>query len=174
MTGAMHDRVAPVLLSISVLLASAALAGCPSKASESKDAQAPAQAGHGSDSSDASGPLASLESEPFAQEAWTVEGKPWPMIHWARADVRVSASCRTPEGRLACEALAQLRGAPIEVPKRSLDGRMSAGVKACMQTGRNVLVGRGPSGNEDSFCRFQDGSLLSTGALETYGIRVQE
>ena len=61
---------------------------------------------------------------------------------------------------------------PVEIPGRELDGATSAGVKACMRLKLPLVAANNQVGDEDSFCRFPDGSLLSTGSLEQYGIRI--
>ncbi len=154
------------------------LAGCPSKEGEQKDAQAPsastgappAMAAPGA----ASGPLAKLETEKPTPEPWTIDGQPAPFLYWGAEDLRLSASCQKGQA-LACEAVRQLRvAAPVEIPRRFLDGRQSPGTKVCQKLGHPILVGKNAMGAEDSFCRFPDGSMVSTGALERYAMRVME
>lgn len=150
----------------------AVLTGCPSKEGEQKDAQTSssgtAHAG--------TGPLAGLESSPFVNEVWTDEGgQRLQMLYYTRENIRVNARCRMPDGTLACDALRLLRsGAPVEMPRRLLDGRASAGVKVCRKMNQQVVVLRNSVGSEDGMCKFPDGSLLANGALEQYGMRVIE
>lgn len=161
----MHLRV--LALAISSLI----LFGCPSKEGEQKDANAggqqmPPQGGGGT------GPLAGLESSPFLNEVWNAQGQQTPILFYSRENVRVSSQCRTPSGQLQCAALQQLRnGMPVEIPRRELDGRTSAGVKACTKLGLSIVTAFNQVGDEESFCRFADGSLLSTGTLERYGVK---
>lgn len=161
------------LSAIALALATTVLLGCPSKEGEQKDAQGPAPNGNGL--TKGQGPLANLEATRPAPEAWTIDGQPAPMLYFAPDDVRISASCQKGPGPLACDALRQLRqGAPVEIPRRFLDGRQSPGVKVCTKLGLPTLVGKNPMGSEDSFCRFPDGSLVSTGVLERFAMRVME
>ena len=89
--------------------------------------------------------------------------------------LKLSDGCRKPDGSLDCEAYRFLKsGAPVDLARRSLDGRRSAGVLACMKLGNQLVHGRNAMGSEDGFCRFRDGSLTTTGALETYSVRVIE
>ena len=122
------------------------------------------------------GPLANLESSPFLNEVWmTDEGQQVGVLFYARENVRLSNMCRMANGALQCEALRYLRnGTPVEIPHRFLDGRTSAGVKVCQRLNLPVLRLHNPMGSEDSACRFPDGSLVSTNALEHYGMRVTE
>jgi hypothetical protein len=152
------------------------LAGCPSKEGEQKDAQAPtaSSAATGAPAGAGTGPLAKLETEKATPEPWTIDGQPAPFLYWAGADLRASASCQKGQA-LACDALRQLRvAAPVEIPRRFLDGRQSPGTKVCQKLGHPILVGKNAMGAEDSFCRFPDGSMVSTGALERYAMRVME
>lgn len=158
--------------SVAMLAMLVALPGCPSKDGERADAQAP-PSGQPS-SPPPSGPLAGLESSAPLAEAWTMEdGQPAPILYYARENVRVSAGCRAPSGQLACDAMRFLRGGmPVEIPRRALDGRTSAGIKVCQRLNQPIITVRNGVGSEDSFCRFPDGSLVSTGALEQYAMRV--
>ncbi len=159
------------LASAVLLLSSAALFGCPSKDNQSSSG---ATSPSGAATSTATGPLANLESAPFVNEVWTSqEGQPMPFIYYTQQKVRVSAQCRTASGELSCDAIRQIRnGMPVEVPGRELQGGISAGTKACMRLKHQLVSGHNSVGSEDGFCRFPDGSMLSTGALEQYGMRV--
>ncbi|MBX3205563.1 MAG: hypothetical protein KF764_10880 [Labilithrix sp.] len=163
----MSSRVASIAL---VVVASAVLCGCPSK-----DNPAPSGAASPADAtSPGTGPLASLESAPFVNEVWTSqEGQAMPFIYYTRENVRISAQCRQASGQLACDAIRQVRnGMPVELAGRELTGGISAGTKACMKLGRQLVSGHNSVGSEDGFCRFPDGSMLSNGALEQYGMRI--
>jgi hypothetical protein len=155
---------------VAVVSAAVALFGCPSKDSQSSSgASSPSGvAGNGS------GPLATLESAPFLNEVWiSQDGQQMPFLYYTQQNVRVSAQCRQATGQLACDALRQIRnGMPVEIPGRELTGGISAGTKACMRLGHKLVSGHNSVGAEDGFCRFPDGSMLSTGALEQYGMRV--
>lgn len=120
------------------------------------------------------GPLAGLESSPFLNEVWFDEGgQQLGFIYYARENVRVSAPCRGPSGQFVCEAMRFLRqGMPVEIARRAIDGRTSAGVKVCQRMNLSIVTVRNAVGAEDSFCRFPDGSLVSNGALEQYKLRV--
>jgi len=144
------------------------LAGCPSNG-ERGDAQAPAPgAGNGT------GPLANLEASPFMNEVWSTEdGQQTQFAYFTRENVRVSGTCRLATGQLACDAIRYVRnGMPVEIPRRALDGRTSAGVKVCQRLNQPLVTVRNALGAEDSMCRFPDGSLISAGALEQYAMRV--
>lgn len=154
-------------LGVTVALSSLVL-GCPSKDSGQSSGGATSAA-----ASNGTGPLANLEASPFVNEVWTPQegGGQMPFIYYARENVRLSAQCRSATGQLDCEAIRQLRGAPVDIQKRTLTGNISAGTRVCTKLGNQIVSAHNPSGNEDGFCRFRDGSLVSTGALEQYAMR---
>jgi putative hemolysin len=151
----------------SVLAFSLLLLGCPSKDSQSSS---------GASSPTGSGPLATLESAPFVNEVWVgPEGGQAPFIFYTQQNVRLSAQCRNAAGQMNCAALNLLRnGPPAQVSRRALAGGVSAGVRACQKLGYRLWSAHNASGSEDGFCVFPDGSMVSTGALEQYGMRVSD
>ena len=120
------------------------------------------------------GPLANLEASPFHNEVWLDEqGQQIGFLYYPNENVRVSAQCRTAAGQFMCDAMRFMRsGMPVEIARRALDGRTSAGVKVCQRMNQPIVIVRNSVGSEDSFCRFPDGSLVSNGALEQYKMRV--
>jgi hypothetical protein len=151
--------------SVTLLLAASVLAGCP----DGGGAQDPSSVqGPGT------GPLAGLEASPFQNEVWLADGgQQTPILYYPRENVRVSAACRQASGQFVCEGVRFLRnGLPVEIARRALDGRTSAGVKVCMRMNQPIVIVRNSVGSEDSFCRFPDGSLVSNGTLEQYKMRV--
>lgn len=148
------------------------LVGCPSKEGEQKDANAPPP-GSGMGGPAPTGPLAQLESAPFMNEVWNAQGQQTQILYYSRENVRVNGQCRNPAGQLNCAALAQVRGgAPVPIAKSELSGK-PAGVIACQKLGNQLVTAVNAGSNEETFCRFKDGSLLSTNTLEQYGIRIQ-
>lgn len=150
----------------SSLLALLILAGCPAN-KEQPDAQTPANN---------TGPLGNIESSPATPEAWTLEDNtPIALIYYAKENVRVSTSCRAPDGKVNCEALRFMKsGAGVAIPKRSLDGRTSAGIKICRKQNWPIVIAHNSVGAEDSLCKFPDGSFAAAGALEQYALRIIE
>ena len=162
-----------VIAAVSLVLSASVLAGCPSK---DKASSSGATSPSGSTAA-GTGPLAGLESAPFMNEVWTSAegGQQIPFIFYARENVRVSAQCRLATGQLSCDALRQLRnGMPVEIPRRELTGNVSAGTKVCKKLGHQLLTVHNTAGAEDGVCRFPDGSMVTTGALEQYGMRALE
>lgn len=144
------------------------LAGCPSKEGEQRDANA-----GGATPSPPSGPLAQLESAPFQNEVWNLTGQQVQILYYPRENVRVSSECRNPAGQLACSALHAIRsGAPVTIARSELTGK-PAGVIACRKLNNGMMMGVNAAGNEEQFCRFPDGSWLSTNTLEQYAVKIQ-
>ena len=146
------------------------VAGCPSKEGEQKDANAGGATGA---TPPASGPLAGLESAPFMNEVWNMGTEKVQILYWTRENVRVSAQCRNPAGQLGCAALTQIRSAaPIVINATDLKGK-AAGVMACKKLNNGMTAGINAQGNEEQFCKFPDGSWLSTNTLEQYAVKIQ-
>jgi hypothetical protein len=158
---------AKVLALLSILLV-----GCPSKESTpSSSGSTPPPSSNGT------GPLAALESSPFLNEVWIAQdgGAQMPFLFYSRENVRISAQCRTPGGQLSCDAIRQMRnGMPVQIARRTLTGNVSAGTRVCMNLRHQLVNAHNATGAEDGFCRFPDGSMVSTGALEQYAMTVIE
>ena len=120
------------------------------------------------------GPLAALESSPFQNEVWIGEtGQQIQFLYYPRENLRISAQCRSASGQFICEAMRFMRnGMPVEIARRALDGRTSAGVKVCMRMNQPIVTVHNSVGAEDSLCQFPDGSLVANGGLEQYKLRV--
>jgi hypothetical protein len=156
-------------LGVSLSLAlTTAVAGCNDNSGAAPGPNDPTLQGPGN------GPLSQLEASPFLNEVWLDEhGQQIPFIYYARENIRVSAQCRAASGQFVCEAMRFMRqGMPVEIARRALDGRTSAGVKVCMRMNQPIVIVHNSVGSEDGFCRFPDGSLVSNAALEQYKMRV--
>lgn len=166
----MSSRALPLVLA---LFSSVFALGCPSKDSSSSSG-ATSPSGAPSTASAGNGPLATLESSPSVNETWTSQdGQALPFLFYGQQNVRISAGCKQPNGQLACDAIRQVRnGQPVGLTSRDMNAGVSAGTKACVKLGQKIVTGHNSVGAEDGFCRFADGSMLSTGALEQYGMRV--
>jgi len=164
----MSSRARRVALLVPVLaFACIALSACNDGQGEPmRDPSIPAGTGNG--------PLANMETSPFQQEVWIAEnGQQVPLLFYPRENLRISASCRMTTGPFICDAMRFMRnGMPVEIARRALDGRTSAGVKICMRMNQPIVTVRNSVGSEDGYCRFPDGSLVSNGALEQYMMRV--
>jgi hypothetical protein len=142
-----------------------------SKEGDAKSAPAAPQTTTGADQ------LATLDAKSAMQENWTLEDvvAPVPMILFAQPPLKLSASCKKPDGKLDCAALTYIRnGLPVEIPKRELDRARGGtpGEKVCARLNDQVVKGNTSLGTTDVFCRFPDGSLVNVGALEQYSLRI--
>jgi putative hemolysin len=98
---------------------------------------------------------------------------PVALLYFTQQGLKLSASCKKPDGKLDCAAFQYVKsGMPVEIAKRELDGRMSAGTKVCMKMKNQLVTGKNSVGSEDGFCKFPDGSLITVGALEQYSLRI--
>jgi hypothetical protein len=141
--------------------------GCP----KSQEGQTASSSTAGTTAA-AGGPLAAISARDGKEEMWKLEQGTLPFLRFDTQRIVISASCKTPAGALDCEAIRFLRSGPsIELGPNEQAGSISAGTIACRKTKRAIVVGTGPSGSEDGFCRFGDGSMVSLGALEVYAIK---
>jgi hypothetical protein len=143
------------LLATLVLTCAGATAGCSKSTAQASSSALPA-----------------LDPKTAKEETWTLEdlGKT-DFLVFAQAKVTLSKTCLKGSA-LECAALRTLKaGAVVEVKKAKLDARMSAGARVCQALSHELVNGRGPGG-EDAFCKFEDGSLVSAGALETYALKI--
>ena len=151
-----------------MLFARAAL-GCQGAAdSEAGVAAAPTSAAPAS-------PLATLDPKRALEESWTLDGatSATSFLFFAREGLRLSASCTRADGSLDCAALKYVRsGMPTEIAKRELDGRGGAGAKVCLKMKQVLVPAKNSVGSEETFCKFDDGSLIAASALEQYSLRV--
>jgi hypothetical protein len=154
----------------------AALVTCACGGSKEADANAASSPAANQTTTNASR-LASLDAKSALQENWTLEDvvAPMPMLLFAQPVLKLSASCKKPDGALDCAALTYMRnGMPTEIPKRELErGRGgSPGEKVCKRLDNQVVKGNTSLGTTDVFCRFPDGSMVNVGALEQYSLRI--
>lgn len=120
------------------------------------------------------GPLSGLEASPFQNEVWISDrGQATPFLYYPRENIRIGSQCRTAAGQFVCEAMRFMRnGMPVAIARRELDGRTGAGAKVCARMSLSVVAFHNSVGSEDSFCQFNDGSLVSNVALEQYKMHV--
>jgi hypothetical protein len=75
----------------------------------------------------------------------------------------ISADCRKADGSLKCDATAGLKQLSWKKRKK---GDHNPGSTLCeKQLKGTVVVGQSESGDENSFCRFPDGSMVDSGSL---------
>lgn len=116
---------------------------------------------------------ATLDGKSGLPESWTVEDAPTQLLFFTQIGMKVSASCRKPDGTLDCAAFQYVKsGMPTEIAKRELDGHASPGSKVCLKMNNQIVTGKNSVGSTDTFCKFPDGSLITVGTLEQYSLRI--
>lgn len=79
------------------------------------------------------------------------------------AKLTVSADCLKTDGSLQCDATAGLKDLSWKKRKK---GDQNPGSALCQdQLKGTVVVGKDSAGDENSFCRFPDGSMVDGGSL---------
>ena len=86
------------------------------------------------------------------------------------ASLLLSASCVKASGGYDCAAFRARRKASLRAVTSRLIGGANPGAVICRGLGAEVVNGRDSSGNENSFCRFSDGSMISSGSLVAAGL----
>lgn len=100
---------------------------------------------------------------------YTVDGAPKELLAFAAEKVTVSASCAKPDGTLDCEAMQLLRrGKTVQLTPAELSRGLPPGAVICAKLKIANTTGRDAKGNEDGFCTFADGSLVSHGSVDTH------
>lgn len=126
-------------------------------------------------SANVTGPFGALDAKTAKQEQWKIENANVAFLFFDAQNLKLSASCQKPDGSLDCDAFRFFKnGQSVTIPRRELDGRMSAGTKMCRKLGYPTLNGQNSLGSEDGFCKFPDGSMTTTGALEQHGLKTVE
>ena len=86
-------------------------------------------------------------------------------VHVPGRRLTISRGCRRSEGEFACLAYSSIESARTVRFQPPLDGGANPGSLLCRKIGGNVVIGRDSERNENSFCRFKDGSLVDNGTL---------
>lgn len=105
-----------------------------------------------------------------AQKAtYTIDGAPKEFLVFSAEKVTVSASCGKPDGGLDCEAMQLLRrGKSVQLTPAESSRGIPPGAAVCAKLKIMSTTGRDAKGNEDGFCTFADGSLVSHGSVDTH------
>ena len=120
-------------------------------------------------------PIAKLDASKAKEDSYKIEDADVPVLRFEDVSLTLSASCKKPDGTLACESYAFIRdGEPVKIQHSKLDGRVSAGTMVCTKIGKTNVTGTNAAGEQDGLCRFGDGSLVDVGSLERYSLQVVE
>ena len=83
----------------------------------------------------------------------------------------ISKNCLK-NGKFNCLAYQTIKKASLKAIEDQLFGGMNPGSKICSDQLRGtVVLGKDDKGNENSFCKFSDESIIDNGTLTYYGIK---
>lgn len=86
----------------------------------------------------------------------------------SKSRIAVSSHCRI-DDRNSCDALKQFdKAIKTKMKSNSIGTSASPGVIMCEGLGGDVVIGQDTEGNENSFCKFKDQSLIDCGTLMWY------
>ena len=101
-------------------------------------------------------------------EQFEIDGKKTDFVSERESRLTLSASCRVGDA-WKCEAYDSLKRASFKGLKKKLHGGKEPGAVVCREKLKaRVLIGRDDAGNQNSFCAFNDGSLVDCGTLAHY------
>jgi hypothetical protein len=109
-------------------------------------------------------------SQAFANEpSFELGGKKVDFYRDEEKHLTISKSCIKSGGKFACQAYSALSKISLSSLSHK-GGGANPGARICTsQLKGEVVIGRDSQGNENSFCRLDDGSLVSSGTLMFYG-----
>ncbi len=99
-------------------------------------------------------------------ELFKIEGKTLTMVRVAEQKLLVDRLCWSHAE--ACGALRALPRASLEAVRSELTGGADPGAVVCLHLGGQSVIGTDENHNENSFCRFGDRSLISSGSLHAH------
>ncbi len=109
----------------------------------------------------------SLAPADLVTETWQTDDGPVTMVKSESAHLSVSASCKKPDGTLACEAYRFVTH-PVHVDLSGGNAHgASQGTLRCVKSKHTLVSAHDAQGNQDGFCKFDDGSYATTGAIES-------
>lgn len=77
----------------------------------------------------------------------------------------ISASCRRPDGKFQCEAFSKMKALSWK-KRRTGEGEGNPATHLCEKQMKGVIVvGKNQNGDENTFCRMPDGSLVDGGSI---------
>jgi hypothetical protein len=154
-----RDGVRAVLAGAALLAAAtaAAVGGCTPSATTSPSGTA-----------DAAPEPGSLAPADLVTETWQTDDGPVQMVKSESAHFSVSASCKKPDGSLACEAYRFVMH-PVHADLSGGNAHgASQGTLRCVKAKHTLVSAHDAQGNQDGFCKFDDGSYATTGAIESH------
>jgi putative hemolysin len=106
------------------------------------------------------------ESAPPSRFTLTVEGHAQDFIRYPNFRLTLSASCEQKDHSLRCRAFEAWPTVTWKgVDHDALRGGANPGAVLCARRLGTLVIGTTANGSEQSFCRFDDGSMLGTGSI---------
>jgi putative hemolysin len=109
--------------------------------------------------------IASASATGFSPSTFSFTEKKVDFVTSAAQKLTVSASCLKNK-KLQCEAVADLAKLSWKASREARHGTNNPASYLCeKQLGGIAVVGKSAKGDENSFCRFNDGSMIDSGSL---------
>ena len=102
-------------------------------------------------------------------ELTNVDGKSQAIFEDRNLGLYLSANCVQPDHKLKCRAYDVLALVSFDEVVSKLKGGVNPGAMICRSVSGELTILKDAKGNENSFCRFGDDSLVSSGTMTRYG-----
>lgn len=115
---------------------------------------------------------AGLETGPGEESAdfvFKIRGAKVVFVSFDRPPLLVSKSCVAKPQKLECQAATALSRASLKGSGANA-GSANPGAVLCPKLKGRIVIGTNRIGGENSFCLFEDGSLVSNGSLGAYAL----
>lgn len=100
----------------------------------------------------------------FTEDRFLIDSK-WMIFHYHK-ESRLLVTPECFEKKKKCQALKKLDEAKLSLlSEEDRQGGKNPGAQICKKLGGKVFIARDPEGNQNSFCRFKDDSLIGNGSL---------
>lgn len=102
---------------------------------------------------------------PVIREIWNIGNQFFPMIKESKRGVLISVGCE--QKKMKCDAYSALMSPKnYKLNEEDLSGGKNPGAVACKKHyNAEILILKDARNNENSFCKFKDGSLVSASAI---------
>jgi len=110
---------------------------------------------------------------PVEIETFKLNGAEMRFSHHGKLHLLVNADCLIEKNHLwekneKCQAIRKLKEVSLKKLGKALEGGANPGAVACLKVGGKSLIAVDSRSNQNSFCRFEDGSFVSSGTLHFY------
>ena len=106
------------------------------------------------------------------EQLWNFFGKKKMMFRIEAESLLISANCMEYGKKKDCEALKAIPLASLKGLQKYLIGGARPGAVVCERVFKQMVwLGTDRDGNENTFCLFKDGSMISNGSLTHYAIK---